>query len=135
MPTIGMAIIAPDAARRGSQAGALRGVAEQRLQEQREHRKGAVHSGHDDRRHGGAHPEIAVPKNTQVDDGLRRAQFAHDQRQPARTIEITLNQAIQALANQSSCCPLSRTICRVASQMVSSPKPIASIVPGRAFLI
>ena len=49
--------------------------------------------------------------------------------------EITLNQAIHVLANQSSSCPLSSTTCKVASQTVSSPKPMASIVPAFAFLM
>jgi hypothetical protein len=35
--------------------------------------------------------------------------------------------------NQSSVCPLSKTICRLLIHSTSRPKPIVSMLPGRAF--
>ena len=43
------------------------------------------------------------------------------------TTEMPVNQRIQTASNQSASCPLSKTICSVASQTASRPNPVKSI--------
>ena len=49
--------------------------------------------------------------------------------------EITVNQRIQSAPNQSASCPLSKTICSVASQTTSRPNPMKSIAAFRLRLM
>ena len=51
------------------------------------------------------------------------------------TAEMTVNQRTHSAPNQSASCPLSRTICSVASHSASNPNPMKSIAAFRLRLM